>query len=125
VAGLWVYFSAFHQAHAVAQELHSAEGSYWHGILHRQEPDAWNAQYWFQRVKKHPIHAPLAEEAAALCDRHDRLWATPGVWDAARFVEFCEAARRKPGGREERLALEIQRVEWQLLFDWCAGREAA
>lgn len=50
MAGLWLYFSCFEQSHALAQELPTLEGSYWHAIVHRQEPDDWNSGYWFRRV---------------------------------------------------------------------------
>jgi hypothetical protein len=110
LAGLWVYFSAFQQAHETAQELPTREGSYWHAIVHRQEPDAWNSQYWFRQVGRHPIFPELATATGQ------------AEWDPSRFIEQCEAARRMPGSPEERRALEIQRVEWQLLFSYCAAR---
>src|SRR5260221_12612843 len=53
LAGLYLYFSCRDEAHEVAQADSSADGSYWHGILHRQEPDAGNASYWFKRVGRH------------------------------------------------------------------------
>jgi hypothetical protein len=111
LAGLWLYFSCFEQSHAVAQELHTPEGSYWHGILHRQEPDDWNSGYWMKRAGGHPIHQQLREAAAKL-----------GVaWTPLSFIDYCARARREPGSETERHALELQRTEWQLLFSWCAG----
>jgi len=41
------------------------------------------------------------------------------------FIAFCARARREPGGDLERRALEVQRIEWQLLFDYCAAKGAA
>jgi hypothetical protein len=114
LAGLYLYFSCRDEAHEVAQNVDTREGSYWHGIVHRQEPDAGNARYWFARVGAHPVFAELRERAVSA-----------GVdlgpsWDAAAFVDLCDRARRKPGSDEERRALEVQRAEWQLLFDYCA-----
>src|SRR5581483_7484640 len=54
LAGLYLYFSCLDEAHSVAQDVPSREGSFWHGILHRQEPDPANAAYWFRQVGKHP-----------------------------------------------------------------------
>jgi hypothetical protein len=114
LAGLFLYFSCWDEAHGVAQDLDTAEGSYWHAIVHRQEPDAGNSGYWFRRVGKHPIFAELRVRAGKIgIEMGDG-------WDPLAFIEYCEAARKRPGSPEERMALEVQRAEWQLLFDWCA-----
>src|SRR5438477_5357823 len=63
MSGLYLYFSCLDEAHSIAQNLESADGSFWHGIMHRQEPDAGNSAYWFRRVGKHPIFPALREEA--------------------------------------------------------------
>jgi len=111
-AGLMLYFSCWNEAHEIAQDIESAEGSYWHAIVHRQEPDAGNSGYWFRRVGAHPIFPALRERAAEIgVDFGPR-------WDPLAFVEYCGRAR--PGSEEERLAMEVQRAEWQLLFDHCA-----
>jgi len=109
LSGLYVYFSCFEEAHAIAQDIATAEGSYWHAIVHRQEPDAGNAAYWFRQVGAHPIFPALARAAG-----HE------GPWDPFAFIDLCEEARRQPGSEIEARAREIQRVEWQLLFDYCA-----
>jgi len=110
LAGLWVYFSAFEPAHQVAQDLPTKEGSYWHAIVHRMEPDAWNSQYWFNRVGDHPVYAALSEASSI------------APWRPGALIELCESARRCPGSADEQRALELQLVEWQLLFSYCAGR---
>lgn len=114
LAGLYLYFSCADEAHEVAQSIETADGSYWHAIVHRQEPDASNSRYWFQRVGKHPVFVPLLEQARKIG------WAPSNSWDPSAFIDFCEAASREPGSEQERMALEIQRAEWRLLFDHCA-----
>lgn len=122
LAGLWLYFSCMEESHGISQEIPTAEGSFWHGILHRQEPDPGNAAYWFRRVGAHPVFPALRDEAAGLAERRPQAAFRPGArWDPFAFIDFCEEARRRPGSEAERLAMEIQRVEWQLLFDYCAG----
>lgn len=125
LAGLWTYFSFFDEAHKVAQDDGSVEGSYWHGILHRQEPDAWNSGYWFRRVRTHAVFAPLAEAAQEIAERNPGCGfrITKG-WDPSAFIDYCEEARQRPGSLAERVALEIQRAEWQLLFTYCARPRA-
>jgi len=121
LGGLWLYFSCFDEGHEIVQDLSSVEGSYWHAILHRQEPDAGNSTYWFRSVGKHPTFAELNREASDILSRYpDAGFRTGGNWDPFSFVEFCERARQQPNSSSERAALEIQRIEWQLLFDHCA-----
>src|SRR5262245_27937857 len=54
-AGLWLAFGFLDESHTISQDLHTAEGSYWHALMHRREPDAGNAMYWFRRVGHHPV----------------------------------------------------------------------
>ena len=121
LAGLYVYFSCWQEAHEAAQEIASPEGSYWHAIVHRQEPDAGNAAYWFHRVGKfHPIFPALRRTAAEIASTHAAAEiAFQENWDPLTFLQVCEQARRKPSSLEQ-AAREIQRAEWQLLFDYCA-----
>ncbi len=123
LAGLYLYFSCRDEAHEVAQSDSSAEGSYWHAIVHRQEPDAGNSSYWFHRVGEHPVFSGLLEAARAVGAAHpDAGLKFSKTWDPLGFIEICEQARRRPGSALERAALEIQRAEWQLLFEYCARR---
>lgn len=123
LAGLYLYFSCRDEAHEVAQSDHSAEGSYWHAIVHRQEPDAGNSSYWFHRVGEHAVFPALLERARAIETAHPGAdLHLSGAWDPIAFIRVCERARREKGSELEQAALEIQRAEWQLLFDHCAGR---
>lgn len=120
LSGLLLYFSFHEESHALSQNISSSEGSFWHGIMHRQEPDPDNAAYWFRRTGKHMIFPALRDVAAGIVEARGGSFGVGNAWDPFAFIEFCESARRKPGSADERLAMEIQRAEWQLLFDWCA-----
>ena len=113
-AGLWLAFGHWERSHQVAQDLDTPEGSFWHAVLHRREPDAGNAKYWFRRVGPHPIFAELATAALALG------YGDGPTWDAARFVDDCE--RHRDTGTEIEATLKaVQAKEWELLFAWCWG----
>src|SRR5436190_890296 len=64
LSGLYLYFSCREESHNLSQEIETPDGSFWHGILHRQEPDAGNAAYWFRRVGAHPVFPALRAAAA-------------------------------------------------------------
>ena len=49
LSGLWLYHDFLDESHSLSQALTTAEGSYWHGLMHRREPDFGNAAYWFRR----------------------------------------------------------------------------
>jgi hypothetical protein len=111
LAGLYLYFGCWEEAHAVAQNIDTIAGSYWHAIVHRQEPDAANAAYWFGQVGRHPLFPELQVRASEIG------FPVGQQWDPRAFLAYCENAR--PGSNEERLAMQVQLAEWQLLFDWC------
>ena len=113
-AGLYFYFDCWNEAHETAQDISSREGSYWHAMVHRQEPDLWNSGYWFGQVGAHPIFPALRERAAEIGVDFG------STWKPEAFLEFCDRARHAPGSDLERQAKEVQRAEWQLLFDYCA-----
>ena len=123
LSAIWLAHDFLDESHAISQEVDSLEGSYWHAIMHRREPDYGNAKYWFRRVPEHPIFEPLAESARDLAgkaklDGPAEFLTSQAKWDVYRFVDLCEAIAR---GRSpcEMLAREVARVEWQLLFDHC------
>jgi hypothetical protein len=120
MAGLWLYFSCFEEAHNLIDDPKTTEGEYWHAVLHRQEPDAGNAEYWFRRVGQHPIFPKLAAEAQEILKLYPDAEFRTGRWDPFAFVQFCERARMQPGTTQEQAAMRIQRAEWQLLFDYSA-----
>jgi hypothetical protein len=107
-------YGGWTEAHEIAQEIPSDEGSYWHAIIHRQEPDEWNAGYWFRRFRGHNTFGDLARRASEVSPDF------AGAWDPIRFIRYCESARERPEGDRERIALEVQEIEWELLFAYCA-----
>ena len=65
----------------------------------------------------------LRDAAEAVAATHTGVRWIPGAsWDPFAFIDACEQARRHAGSELEKVMLEIQRAEWQLLFDYCARR---
>ncbi len=120
LAGLWLYFSCFDEAHSAAQELNTVDGSFWHGILHRREPDPDNAAYWFGRVGRHPVFPALRDAAEKILSTHSVAFRIQSTWDPMAFIDFYEVARQQPGSEAEKVANMIQDAEWEILFDYCA-----
>jgi hypothetical protein len=118
-AGLLLYLGDWERAHTVAQDIETTDGSYWHAIVHRQEPDAGNAGYWFRQVGNHPIFPSLLDEAAKILERYPAPLRLGSSWNPQAFIDLCGAAQEQPGSDVERAALEIQHAEWRLLFEWC------
>ncbi|MFO0865977.1 MAG: hypothetical protein U0744_15230 [Gemmataceae bacterium] len=119
IAGLWLRHNFLDESHRISQDLPSAEGSYWHAIMHRREPDYWNSKYWFRRVGRHPIYTELPARA-------ETFGGSPllpkNQWDADAFVDLCEA-NAAPNAAAHEFCRKLQQAEWGLLFAHC-WREA-
>lgn len=123
LAGLWLLHDFLDESHKISQELNTPTGSYWHGIMHRREPDYWNSKYWFRRVGDHPVFKPLHGDAANLtaaagAPKDAAFLTRQSAWDPLAFADLCERAAKGTSPLED-LCRKIQRREWELLFDYC------
>jgi hypothetical protein len=108
-AGLWLYHDFLDESHSISQDSSDSTGAFWHAIMHRREPDAFNSKYWWRRVGSHPVLRMLIELAPSVGYR----FTSPEV-----FVDFCEHVRGT-NSADELLAKRVQLLEWQLLLRYC------
>ena len=125
LSALWLRHNFLEESHKISQDIGTATGSYWHGIMHRREPDFSNAKYWFRRVGEHTIWPDLNEQVKSLVepqplDDSSQYLAGQSDWDAFRFVDLCQASIA--GRANESLCRQIAELEWQMLFDHCYRR---
>lgn len=123
-AALWLLFDFMTESHDISQAIATPSGSYWHGILHRREPDAFNAKYWMARVGEHPIFPELLEDAREIVagSAFAESLASMKSWDSNWFVEQCCS---KQDSAATEVLLQLQRREWALLFDYNFGKAFA
>jgi hypothetical protein len=120
LAGLWLYHDYLDESHKLSQEIETPTGSYWHGLMHRREPDYTNAKYWFRKVGAHPIFDSLTSAAKQLASTElsasRQFLAQQTAWDPFGFINLCEKAASSD---LEMLCRQIQQKEWEQLFDFC------
>jgi len=125
-SGLLLWNDALNESHNISQGLENQTGSYWHGIMHRREPDYSNSKYWFGRAGAHPIFPQLRERAIAILNetpdtsdalaRMARTIETEAQWDAHQFIDWCQAAESEAAEDVTRFLQQVQVEEIKLLL---------
>ena len=139
-AGLHLWNGSLDRSHTIAQDIETATGSYWHGIMHRMEGDYGNAKYWFRLVGSHPAMAGLPEALRGALREAEADGASPALrgnaagerllavadkpaWDPYGFIDAVMAAERGQGSEAVRLLLEtVQHAELALLAAYSANQ---
>lgn len=125
-SGLLLWNDALDESHTISQGLADQTGSYWHGIMHRREPDYPNSKYWFGRVGTHPIFPALRERALELFNEtanpSDMLTEIGKAitaqenWDSYQFVDWCQAAEGDSDSDVTGFLQQVQAEEIKLLL---------
>jgi len=131
-SGILLLWDFLNESHEISQTMEGQgnprTADYWHGIMHRREPDAGNAAYWFRRVGSHPAFDSLAsnlvrwmQEIGASedeCEFAKRKVIANGSLDPFALVELSTQALRKPGQVEDSALRRIQYLEILNLLAW-------
>ena len=124
LAGIWLWNGFLDQSHELSQNVDTPEGNWWHGIMHRREPDAGNAAYWFRRVGDHQLFSALGEKVREHAKQTElpveAQWLSQCTdWQPQQFIEACESARHDPNKIVCRVLREVAAIEWYTLFNYC------
>ncbi|MBL8813141.1 MAG: hypothetical protein JNM43_23435 [Planctomycetaceae bacterium] len=124
-AGMLLHHDFLDESHRVSQTLEGVgnpvTADYWHGIMHRREPDAGNASYWFRRVGSHPALRTLGEnlldwlqelktDRPILQLAESTLTKRQAV-DPYRLIELSQSALKNRGSETDLAVKLIQSLE--------------
>jgi hypothetical protein len=123
LSGLWLRHDWLDESHGISQKLTNPTGSFWHAIMHRREGDFSNSKYWYDRIDDHPLLPTLATRAGDVINPFpadkDVFRITANGWNPNAFVDLVEQVYDQPNDPRRAVAVAIQEIEWQCLFDHC------
>lgn len=117
-----LYHDHHDAAHNRVQDRTDAEGCLVHAILHRREPDHWNAAYWFRRVSGHPIYRALTPGAIKAAQHPEARTVLAnltlsGDLDPLALVQECRRVAERPCAGSEAYLRTIQHLEFVTLVE--------
>jgi hypothetical protein len=126
LAALWLWHDGLDECHHIVQKSGGEATqtySFWHAIMHRREGDFSNSKYWYARASGHPAMQTLQAHAASVVNRAPAdktlLRLISSSWNPNAFVDFVESVHHDKANPLHDVAVELQRIEWHVLFDHC------
>jgi hypothetical protein len=83
--------------------------------------DFSNSKYWLARCPEHPAGKEIAAKLPGIIGNSDPVVArlTRGGWDPGAMVDLAERVHARPSDPLHCVAVAIQRLEWNCLFEYC------
>lgn len=121
-SALLLWHDHLDESHTLSQDIHNADGSFLHAIMHRREPDASNSKYWWRRVANHGCFPELSEQAGRFLEQRGQMKLAARLlpedrWDPYAFVDACEEVRGRGSRESEATLRELQRIEMEVFLD--------
>ncbi len=111
VSGLLIWNDCENEAHKIAQNISTPEGSYFHAIIHRREPDMLNSNYWFRKTGDHPVFSLVYDYVTQYAPENIQQYLlTQNGWNPELFNELVEKTQNT-GQPIERDLMNIQHAE--------------
>lgn len=128
LAALWLRHDWLDESHKISQRIETPTGSMWHAIMHRREGDFSNSKYWYRRTDGHHAMQTLAIRAGDVINPFPADKSVYRInaqgWNPFAFVDLVEQVHDKPTDPRHRLAVRLQEIEWQTLFEQCTRAAA-
>ncbi|HTI72372.1 MAG TPA: hypothetical protein VMF06_20530 [Candidatus Limnocylindria bacterium] len=118
-----LYHDHHDEAHDLVQDLACPEGVLIHAILHRREPDYWNAKYWFRRITDHPVYRLVTVRVdtlptSAVSQRWLPRLSLADTFDPMGMVDACEEVAGQNASSVDVLFLrKVQHLEFESLVE--------
>ena len=117
-----LYHDNHDPAHNRVEDRGDRDACLIHALLHRREPDYWNAAYWFRRVSGHPIYAtatPAVIQAAQTPEARSVLerLTLSGNLDPLALVQECERMAKRPDTQAIAYLRQVQHLEFAALVE--------
>ncbi|HVT89738.1 MAG TPA: hypothetical protein VHD56_12855 [Tepidisphaeraceae bacterium] len=123
LSALWLRHDWLEQSHKISQRIETPAGAMWHAIMHRREGDFSNSKYWYRQANGHAASLPLSARANEVINPFPAdktiFRITAGGWNPSALVDLVEQVHNRPDDPRHRLAVALQHIEWQTLFEHC------
>jgi hypothetical protein len=128
LAALWLWHDYLDESHTLSQKIETPTGAFWHAIMHRREGDFSNSKYWYARCADHPALKTLAAQVGDLVHQlpadKSLLRIVMTGWSPYGLVDLVESVYPNSEDPRHATAVQLQQLEWRVLFESCTRAAA-